>query len=161
MTDKPTVNTAKTISLKSLGLDIPKGGGDFIGKTVALFDCAIDGSFNKMTNFGESIALTGRITAINNLNGQVFSGDIVYLPADTALKIQGKLEKNPGAIVTIECEVVVAASEKAARGYTYITREISTPEVINERQRSIDKLLAKQAALPKPEEKKAIANSAK
>lgn len=146
------VNSQKTITLKSIGLNIPAGGGDHLDKVVALVDCDVEGYFMKTTQYGESVALTGDITAVNALTGEIFQGITVYLPDDFASMIANKLDKRDDQSMTVnfKAEIIVSASEKSARGYTFITRPISTPEMVNARLERANNLLSTLKALPAP-----------
>jgi len=143
----------KTLTLKSIGIDIPSGGGDFLGKTVAIMSGVVSGYFEKPNQYGTSYALTGDFTAINALTGECFEGVVAYLPDDYAKTICNQYDKHSqdSSFVEFECEIVVSQSDKAARGYTFITRPISSPEIVNYRKERAEKLQSKLKALPAPE----------
>lgn len=147
------VKSQKTLTLKSIGLNIPAGGGEYLDKVVALLDCDVEGYFMKATQYGESVALNGDITIVNALSGEVFQGITVYLPDDFASMIANKLDKreDQGSTVNFKAEIIVSQSEKSARGYTYITRPISTPEMVNRRLEKANNLMSTLKALPAPQ----------
>ena len=145
----------KTLTLKSMGIDIPHGGGEFIGKTVALISGVVSGYFEKPNQYGISYALTGDFSAVNALTGEAFEGVVAYMPDDYAKTICNQYDKHSqdSSFVEFECEIIVSESEKAARGYTFITRPISSPEIVNYRAERVNKLQSKLKALPAPVKK--------
>ena len=147
------MKSQKTLTLKSIGIDIPAGGGDYIDKVVCLVDCDIEGYFLKNSQYGDSVALSGDITMVNALTGEVFQGITLYLPSDFSTMIANKLDKreDQSQTVNFKAEVLVSASEKSARGYTFITRPISTVEIVNQRLARANDLLSTLKALPSPE----------
>lgn len=152
------MNKIKTLSLKNVGISIPAGGGDFIGKTVLLVNALVEGYTIKTTNYGESVALQGEFNAINPISGEAYMSNVAYLPSDFAEMIQKKLDqrKDPGDIVEFSAMVTPVKSEKGARGYTFVMEPIQTAEVYNRRTAMLEKLKAQFAQLPAPEQEKAI-----
>ena len=156
MTDQ-TLNSVKTLSLKEIGIKIPKGNiGDYVGKTVAVLTGVVNGYFFKNTNFGESICLTGQFMIANALTGEVYDGGQIYLPADFAKQVAQRLDKSAaGEVVELnKLEIHVAASERSSTGYTYIVRNMSTLETVNKKKAMAAELLSGLKALPAPEVKK-------
>lgn len=149
------IKTLKTLTLKEIGHAIPKGGGEFLNKTIALVSGVAEGYFMKANNFGESICLTGSFVIVNTMTGEVFDGSHLYMPADYASAVAKKLDKSEnGSVVELaNVEVVVSASEKAARGYTFITRALNTIETVNKKKALAAAMLSSLKALPAPETK--------
>ena len=148
------LNTVKTISLKTIGLKIPVGGGDFLGKTVALVSGKARGYHMKMTNYGESVCLDGEFVAINAITGEVFDGVALYMPDDFARALVNKLDKTENGVEFEGVQITVAASEKAGRGYTFITRNVQTVDSINAKKAWAEKMLGQLKALPAPAKNK-------
>lgn len=148
------MKAVKTLGIKTiLGQTIPVGGGEYIGKVVAAVTGIADGWFSKMTNYGESIALTGEFIAVNLETGETFEGSQIYLPDEFARKVAKTLDASEGGVVTFEepIQIEVAGSEKAARGYTFVVRKLQTLEAVNRKAKMAEAMLQKVAALPKPE----------
>lgn len=146
------INSKKTLTLKAIGLDIPSGGGEYMNRVIALVDCNVEGYFMKTTQYGESVALSGDVTMVNAITGEIFQGITVYLPDDFASMVANKLDKreDQSTTVSFKAEIIVSASEKSARGYTFITRPISTVEMVNARLDRAKDLLSTLKALPAP-----------
>lgn len=147
------LKTLKTITLKSIGLDIPIGGGDFLDKTVALISGVANGYHLKSTQYGESVALQGDFVVVNAITGEVFEGSTLYAPSDYAEMISKKLDNSEnGAVVELKnVEIVVSHSEKAARKYTFICRSLHTVETVNKKKELASLMLQQLKALPAPE----------
>jgi len=142
----------KTLTIKSMGINIPVGGGDFLGKTVLAVTGVIDGYFMKNTNYGESICLTGDLVVANLISGEMFEGSQIYLPDDYAQKAAKALDSEAGTVITLDepLQIAVAQSDKAGRGYTYVVRKLQTIEAVNKKKQLAEMLMAKVAALPAP-----------
>lgn len=160
-------NKIKTLSLKNTGINIPNGGGEFLGKIVLLINGLVDGYNIKTTNFGDSVALQGEFNAINPINGEAYLSNVAYLPSDFAAMIQKKLDNRKDSSETVEfsAQITPVKSEKGARGYTFVMEPVQTVEVYNRRTAMLEKLQSQFAALPAPveqpkiEEKKETAKS--
>lgn len=145
------MNSLKTLSLKNIGLKIPQGGGDFLGKTVALLSGSANSYHFKHGQFGENIALSGDFVIVNALTGEVYEGSTLYMPEDFAKTVQTRLDKAAGASVDFEgVEIQCAKSERGARGYTFIVRPVQTPEIVNRKKDMAASLLKHVKALPAP-----------
>ena len=150
--------TAKAITFKAIGIEIPVGGGDYLNKTIALVTGKASGYGLKLTNYGESVRLDGSFMIANLGTGEVVEGSSIYLPNDYAQSIANMLDKNNGAEVLIgdsetPLEIHCAESDKAARGYTFVVREASTPQVIASKNEMANALVNTMKKLPKPETK--------
>lgn len=157
--------TVKTITLKEVIGEIPRGGGDFIGRAVMAFTGKADKYFTKITQYGESVCLVGDFVAINLLTGEVVEGSQIYLPDELAQSVAKALDtKGDGSAVIFDSpvEILVAASERGARGYTFVTRGLSTPEAVKERENRAEKLRGAVAALAITQDKaKQVENKGK
>ena len=154
---EPDTIAAKTLSLKSIGIDIPQGGGDFLNKVV----CLISGKAVRYTpvsnQFGVSYRLFGSFFYVNALTGQVFDAEEAFMPSgDFAQSIVTALEGTDGNVSIGEdhpLEVICAPSTRSARGYTFILRKASTPEIVESKSKMAKAMLgtlSTMAALPKP-----------
>lgn len=148
------INQIKTMTFKSIGIELPAGGGEYLNKVIALVQGSACGYTLKMTNYGESITLHGEFTAVNPETSEVFSSNTAYLAPDFAEMLKNKLDNRQDEMSSVDCvvEVLCVASDKAARGYTFVSRSPSTPEIVNKRQQIADNLLkvAGDLALPAP-----------
>lgn len=151
------LNTVKQITLRGIGLKIPVGGGEFLGKTVAMVSGRATGYHMKSTNYGESVCLNGEFVAINAITGEVFDGVQLYMPDDFARALVNKLEKSEQGVEFEGVQIQVAGSEKAGRGYTFITRNVQTQESINAKKAWAEKMLSQVKALPAPAKAKSKA----
>jgi len=145
--------TVKTLSLKEIGIKIPKGNiGDYVGKTVAVLTGVVEGYFFKMTTFGESICLTGQFMVANALTDEIFEGNAIYLPNDFAKTVTQKLDKAQAGdtLALNKLEIHVAPSKRSSTGYTYIVRNMSTMETENKKAAMASELLSGLKGLPAP-----------
>lgn len=154
MTD---IKAIKSLTLSNIGLKIPSGGGEFLGKTVALVTGVVTGHFFKTTQYGENIALAGDFVMANATTGEIFEGNTLYMPADFTQNIVQKLEANQGAEIRFPekgLEIVCTKSEKGARGYAFVVRNAQTVESVNARKQWAEQMLSSMKALPAPKEEK-------
>lgn len=154
--------TLKTITLKTIGLEIPQGGGNFVNKTVALVTGKATSYGIKITTYGESTRLDGSFMVANAITGEVFEGSSIYLPKDYAESVANALNKSEGGEVIIgnnetPLEIICSPSLKSSRGYAFIIRDASTPKVIQARQEMAAALTGALAQLPAPEKAKSKA----
>lgn len=143
--------STKSISLKNCGISIPVGGGDFLNTVVLLFS-GIATSFDlKQTQYGESVVLMGQFMAVNAITGESFDASLAYLPDDFAAGIRKQIENSDGDVkigFDHPVEILVAPSERGARGYTFIVRSASTPEIVNRKGQMAAAMLNTLDALP-------------
>lgn len=148
------INSIKTLSLASIGIKIkPADIEKKQGQVLAILSGVVHSYFIKNTNFGESKALVGDFIVVNAESGEVFESNTFYLPKDFTDTICNKLDKaEAGASIPLESvEITIAASEKAAKGYSYIVRNLRTVETINKRKELAEKMLNSLKQLPAPE----------
>ena len=146
-------STLKSISLKNCGINIPVGGGDFIEKVVLLISGVANKFDIKNTQYGESVVLMGQFMAVNAMTGEVFESSMAYLPDDFSSGVRKQLENSDGDVAIGQhhpVEIIVAASDRGARGYTFILRDASTPEIINQKSKMAAAMLGTLKALPAP-----------
>merc|ERR1711916_10334 len=94
MSNETNYKTVKALTLKSAGLEIPSGGGDYLSKTIALVTGRVTSYGLKPTQYGESVRLDGSFMLANAITGEVFEGASIYLPSDYAEGIANTLDKN-------------------------------------------------------------------
>lgn len=146
------MKSLKKITLPEIGIVIPAGGGEYLGKTVALLGGEVSGYSLKISNYGESKAFSGNFIAVNNQTGEVHEANTMYFPgSDYADVLAQQLERlQPGETLSFQVEVAVVESKKAGRGYSFVCREISTPEVMNKKAALAAELVSKLKMLPAP-----------
>ena len=153
------ITDAKKLTMKSMGC---QGSVDKIGQVLAAFHIEANGWYMKPTQYGEAICITGDITGINNLTGEVFNAPGLYLPGDGGATLAKALDarKNPDDTIIWEVQVSVAATDAQTK-WTYVLRELQTAEKVNRRNMAAELLQSRVKSIPAPSATKAIKHDKK
>lgn len=125
----------------------------------------VEGYGVKATQYGESIFLAGLFIARNEINGDIFKSDKIYLPKNAVDNIVAKFKGRTGPEdkVKFQLGVRVVEDSASATGYTYICEPVRTPEIVSREQEMLEAFNAlpppaNHAALPAPESNKKAGN---
>ena len=137
------ITAVKAITLKQLSGGIPAGGGEFIGKVIAAVAGKVNGYSIKNTQYGESILLQGSFIAVSLITKETYEAPGLYLPKDYAEMIANSLDKSEAGseILLDKLQIFCAKSDRSGRGYTFITKSLETPQVVNEKKQLAASLL--------------------
>ena len=100
------------------------------------------GHFTKTTTYGDSVAIEGDFVAQDIKTGKQFTAPVLYLPTDTALSVQKRLDEreDQSECLEIKIDVSVVPSEKSTTGYTFLCSPLQTEETMNAKKAMLDTL---------------------